>query len=214
VAQRIATYSTLMSASQPLVADEVLDAYSMRGHECLLDVAGGEGTFLRAVARRAPGLRLMLFELPQVAERARHSLQASGLGSRVAVHGGSFFRDALPKGADIATLVRVVHDHDDANALAILRAVRAALPVDGTLLLAEPMSGTPGAEAMGDAYFGFYLLAMGRGRPRTVQELTQMLHAAGFETVRRVPTRMPLQTQLLVARGSLVNPVVSDVNHS
>ena len=42
-----------------------------------------------------------------------------------------------------------------------------ALPADGTLLLAEPMAGSRGAEPVGDAYFGFYLLAMGSGRPRT-----------------------------------------------
>ena len=63
--------------------------------------------------------------------------------------------------------MRVVHDHDDGAALHLMRAVHAALPRGGRLLLAEPMAGTPGAERMGDAYFGFYLLAMGsagRGR--------------------------------------------------
>ena len=132
---------------------------------------------------------------------------AQGLAARARAVGGSFLTDALPQGADVASLVRVIHDHDDAAAMTILRAVRQALPAGGTLLLAEPMSGTPGAEAMGDAYFGFYLLAMGRGRPRTAAELTQMLQAAGFEAVRLLPTRMPLQTQLLVARCAGVNPV-------
>jgi len=32
-----------MSASQPLVAQEVLDAYPLHGHRCLLDVGGGRG---------------------------------------------------------------------------------------------------------------------------------------------------------------------------
>jgi demethylspheroidene O-methyltransferase len=41
----------------------------------------------------------------------------------------------------------------------------------GTLLVAEPMAGAPGRRSMGDAYFGIYLLAMGRGRPRTAREL-------------------------------------------
>jgi hypothetical protein len=47
------------------------------------------------------------------------------------------------------------------------------------LLLAEPMAGTRGAEPVGEAYFGFYLLAMGRGRPRTMAENLAMLRAAG-----------------------------------
>jgi demethylspheroidene O-methyltransferase len=62
------------------------------------------------------------------------------------------------------------------------------------------MSGTPGAEPSGDAYFGFYLLAMGSGRPRTAAELGGLLRAAGFGRVRSVPTRNPLVARLLVAR--------------
>jgi demethylspheroidene O-methyltransferase len=198
--ERVAEYSMLMSASQPLVAEQVLAAYPLARHRCLLDVGGGEGTFLKAVASHAPALRLSLFDLPAVAERARASLAAAGLADRATAHGGSFFDDPLPIGADIATLVRVLFDHSDERALAILKAVRRALPPDGTLLIAESMAGTPGAEAMGDAYFGFYLLAMGKGRSRSVADLTVLLHQAGFERVRLLATPMPLQTQVLTAR--------------
>ncbi len=192
-------YTALMSASQPLVADEILDAYPVGRHRCLLDVGGGDGSFLAAAAARAPNLRLVLFDLPVVAERARERLAARGLADRSAVVAGSFLNDRLPEGADLVSLVRVVHDHDDDSALTILRAVCAALPFGGRLLLAEPMAATPGAERMGDAYFGFYLLAMGGGRPRSAARLTEMLVAAGFERVRRFATRQPLQTSLLIA---------------
>jgi len=199
-AEQVASYTRLMAASQALVADPVLDAYPLRGHRCLLDVGGGDGAFLAAAGRRAPDLRLMLFELPAVAERARARLAEGGLEARASVFGGDFFCDPLPVGADVVSLVRVIHDHDDERALAILRAVRRALPDDGVLLLAEPMSGTRGAEPIGDAYFAFYLLAMGSGRARSPAELESLLRSAGFGGVRRLRTRMPLQTRLLVAR--------------
>jgi demethylspheroidene O-methyltransferase len=118
------------------------------------------------------------------------------------VHGGDFTRDALPAGADIASLVRVIYDHGDERALAILRAVHRALPPRGTLLLAEPMAGAAGAPRMGDAYFGMYLLAMRGGRARTAAELSALLVAAGFEQVRELATPIPLQVGLLVARRS------------
>ena len=197
---RVAEYSALMSASQPLVAEQVLAAYPLARHRCLLDVGGGEGTFLKAVAPHAPKLRLTMFDLPAVAERARVRLAEAGLADRASAFGGSFFDDPLPAGADIATLVRVLFDHSDERALAILRAVHRSLPADGTLLIAEPMAGTPGAEAMGDAYFGFYLLAMGKGRSRSAADLTALLHRAGFDRVRLLATPMPLQTQVLTAR--------------
>jgi demethylspheroidene O-methyltransferase len=205
--ERVSTYSALMAASQPLVADEILDAYSLHRHRCLLDVGGGDGRFLVAAARRAPSLQLMLVDLPAVAEQGRVRFQGAGISARANAFGVDFLHEPLPQGADIASLVRVLHDHDDESAMTILRAVHAALPLGGSLLVAEPMAGTAGAEAMGDAYFGFYLLAMGRGRPRSAAELRAMLRQAGFEAVRAVPTRLPLQTQLLVARRARENPV-------
>ena len=193
-------YSALMSASQPLIAEEVLDAYPLGRHRCLLDLGGGEGRFAAAAAARWPDLRVMLFDLPPVAARARARFRSDGLGDRADAVGGDFLRDPLPEGADVVSLVRIVHDHDDAGALRLLGAVRAALPPDGTLLLAEPMAGTAGAEPVGDAYFGFYLLAMGSGRPRTAAELADLLRAAGFRDIRAVATRMPLLVRLIVAR--------------
>jgi len=165
-------------------------------------VGGGEGAFLTAVAAENPDLPLVLFDLPPVADVARQRFAAAGLAGRATVVGGDFLVGRLPVGADIISLVRVMHDHDDEGAWKILRAVHEALPLGGTLLVAEPMSDTPGAEPMGDAYFGFYLLAMGRGRSRSPAELANMLRAAGFDQVKVVPTRIPLQTGLVVARKS------------
>lgn len=200
-AARAATYSALMAATQPMVAEQVLSAYRLSRHRCLLDVGGGDGTFLSAVAARHPDLSLILFDLPAVADLARQRLAERGLAGRTQVVGGSFFDDPLPTGADVVSLVRVIFDHSDERALRILQAVRRALPPGGTVLLAEPMAQTPGAEAMGDAYFGFYLLAMGRGRPRSADELSGLLAAAGFVDVRRVGTPLPLQARLIVARA-------------
>jgi demethylspheroidene O-methyltransferase len=162
-----------------------------------MDVGGGEGAFIAAAAQHAPGLRFQLFDLPPVAARARETLAASGLLPRVDVTGGSFLHDPLPKGADIISLVRIVHDHDDESVRILLRAAYDALPSGGRLLLAEPMAEAPGAAPMGDAYFGFYLLAMGRGRARTAREIEILLKGAGFVGIRRIPTRRPLLTALI-----------------
>jgi demethylspheroidene O-methyltransferase len=200
--EQVAAYTTLMAASQPLIAEEVLEAYGFRGHRTLLDVGGGDGSFLRAVGAAHPGLSLMLFDLPAVAERGRARFAAAGMADRARCFGGDFGADPLPQGADIVSLVRVIHDHDDARALTILRAARAALAKGGTVLLAEPMSGTAGAEPIGEAYFGFYLLAMGTGRARTPEELSAMLGAAGFAEPKLLPTSTPLLVRVMTARAA------------
>jgi demethylspheroidene O-methyltransferase len=198
-ADQVASYSRLMAATQAFIADEVLAAAPLSGRRCLLDVGGGEGAFLAAVGARHRRLGLMLFDLPAVAERARARLAEAGLADRAAVHGGDFSADPLPPGADTISLVRVLHDHDDATVSTILRAARRALPPGGLVMVAEPMSGAPGAEPAGEAYFGFYLLAMGRGRPRTPSALYSLLEAAGFLRPRLVRTRNPLLLQMIVA---------------
>jgi demethylspheroidene O-methyltransferase len=196
-------YSELMSASQPLVAEQVLQAYDFSRHRCVLDVGGGQGTFLSHVARAHPGLRLKLFDLPAVAELARGRLAEAGLAHRIECTGGSFFEDPLPAGADLITLVRVAYDHPDERVLRILCAIREALlERGGHLLLAEPLSGTPGAQAMGDAYFGLYLLAMGKGRARSAARLAELMTQAGFVDIRALPTTLPLQTGVLLARAA------------
>lgn len=194
----VADYSALMAASQELVAGDVLDAYPFGDHRCLLDVGGGEGAFVQAAARREPGLSLGLLDLPPVAARARASLASRGLGERITVHEGDFRRDPLPSGYDVITLVRVVHDHDDEVVLALLRAVRAALAPGGVCVIAEPMSGQRGAEAMADAYFGMYLLAMGQGRPRTPAGIADLGRRAGFTGARQCRTRRPLFASVVV----------------
>ena len=196
---RVADYTTLMSASQTLIAEEIIAAYPFNKHRTLLDAGGGDGTFLRAVAAAAPNLNLMLFDLPAVAERAREQFRREGLGAQARVFGGDFFNDSLPGGADLISLVRIIHDHDDEPVQKLFASVHRALAPGGRLLVAEPMSGAGNSETVGDAYFGFYLLAMGSGRPRSAGMICTMLRREGFSSARQIKTRMPLQTSLILA---------------
>lgn len=198
-AAAVADYSRLMAASQPLVAAQAIDAYRFGRHRRLLDVGGGEGAFLSAVGARVPALHLGLFDLAAVGERARSRFADAGLAARSTVHGGDFLTGPLPSGYDLVTLIRVLHDHDDAPAMRLLANIHAALPASGVLLIAEPMADTPGAEPAGDAYFGFYLLAMGSGRPRTAAEIAAMLTTAGFSGIRQRRTSLPLTTSVITA---------------
>jgi demethylspheroidene O-methyltransferase len=196
---RTAAYTELMAESLGLVADEILGHYPLKRHRCLMDVGGGDGSFLVAVAKRCPGLALQLFDLPPVAVRAALRFEELGLKHAAAI-GGDFFQHQLPIGADVISLVRVLHDHDDEAAGALLGAIYRALPPEGVVLIAEPMLDAAGAEAVGGAYFGFYLLAMGRGRTRSPAQLQVLLTHAGFADARLLKTHRPLQAQVMVAR--------------
>ncbi len=196
----ISPYSALMASTQPMVAADILHAYPLHGHQSLMDVGGGEGAFASAAAASSPNLKVSVFDLPAVAQRATQQFEAAGLADRSQAYGGDFLEGTLPKGADIVSLVRILHDHDDQAVMKILRAVHAILPKNGVLMIAEPMSGAPARDPMAEAYFGFYLLAMGRGRARRPSEIAQMVRDAGFKSSAMKRTRTPMLVRVMIAK--------------
>ena len=199
-AAAVANYSELMAATQAMISAEILDAVDFSRFGCVMDLGGGDGAFVERAATRCSRTRFILFDLPAVADRARVRFDRGGLADRVRAVGGDFFRDALPSEADAITLIRVIHDHDEGAALRLLRNARSCLRDGGTLIVAEPLAGSAGAEPVGDAYFGFYLMAMGSGRPRTKGELFRLIESAGFIGQRLVPTNLPIVSQAITAR--------------
>lgn len=194
-----AAYSDLMAQSQTMIAETVIASYPFRNHRRILDVGGGTGTFLQHVARAAPAAALTLFDLPAVVANAKRRLAGTEEGARIATVRGDFTSDALPPNQDLVCLVRVVYDHNDAKVLSLLEACRDALSANGRLLIAEPVSDDGTGDRIADAYFGLYLLAMGSGRTRTLDEHEALLHKAGFRTVRSADTTLPSLARLIIA---------------
>jgi demethylspheroidene O-methyltransferase len=194
-----AEYSQLMAASQHFVADEVLASVTFRDVQKLLDVGGGHGAFLRHIGTAWPHLKLGLFDLPEVATTGTKVLGEALGESRVTAHPGNFFSDSIPQGYDMVSLVRILHDHDDAPAQALLANIRKSLAPGTRLLIAEPMARIPGAEAMGEAFFGLYLWAMGSGRPRSPAEIIAMTRAAGFASARFIATAQAVNASVIIA---------------
>ena len=192
-------YSTLMAASQAMVARETLAAYPFARHRRVLDLGGGHGVFIRALGAACPDLDLGVFDLPPVIAGTAARLADSSAGDRVTLHPGDFFRTPLPDGYDCLTLVRILHDHDDGPVADLLRAAWTALPQGGRLVIAEPMAETPGAKAMGDGYFGLYLWAMNSGRPRSAEEYGTLLESAGFSSWRQAATNLPTIASVVVS---------------
>lgn len=197
-AESVGEYSRLMAASQHFIAANVLDAYDFGRHRHLVDVGGGEGVFALAAAARHPALTITVFDLPPVAALAGERFAGASASARLQAAGGDFRAGPLPQGADAMSLVRILHDHDDDAALAILKNVARALPPGGTVVVAEPMAGSPAAPGIA-AYFAFYLLAMGSGRPRTAKEITHLLAAAGFSATRCLADRNPVAASVITA---------------
>lgn len=194
-----ATYSQLMADSQVLVAEDTLAVAKLSDCERLLDVGGGTGAFLAAVGLAHPHLQMTLFDLPAVAPAAAQRFEEAGLSNRVTVVSGSFRDDPLPQGADVISLVRVLYDHADETVIALLKAVHAALPEGGRILISEPMTGGDAPQRAGDAYFALYCMAMRTGRARSQDQIASLLEQAGFAQIQSPKVARPFITSVVTA---------------
>ena len=170
-------YSALMAISQGLVADALFASVDFRGARHVMDIGGGDGRFLAALAQRYPAPGLTLVDLPAVVEQARRSLARQGLEERIAVVAAEPGAP-LPEGADTITLVRILHDQSDGEAAALIAAAARAVTPGGRVIVAEPM--TRAGRDPQTAYFAAYFAAMRSGRLRTAAEVKALLRGAGL----------------------------------
>jgi hypothetical protein len=142
--------------------------------ETVVDVGGGNGALLVELLRRRPGLRGIVFDLPET-ER-----DESALGPDIEFVEGSFF-ERLPEG-DAYVLSAIIHDWDDASATEILRTIaRSARP--GARVLATETVIQPGNEPDGAKWLDLLMLVLAGGRERTEPQWRMLLEDAGLEPV-------------------------------
>ena len=154
---------------------ERLSGAGWRGDELVVDVGGGNGSLLIGLLDRHPGLRGIVFDLPETVR------DEAALGDRCAFVAGSFF-ESVPRG-DAYVLSTILHDWDDERATAILRTIRRAAAPDGRLLVLESVL-EPGNDPDGTKWLDLLMLALFGGRERDEAQWRALLAAGGFEPVR------------------------------
>jgi hypothetical protein len=164
-----AAFDRAMEGGRAVLAER-LAALEWRGNETVVDVGGGSGTLLGELLERRPGLRGVVFDLPEANRDAN-------LGDRITYVPGSFFERA-PEG-DAYVLSRILHDWDDESAARILGAVRAGAPAGGRLLVLDSVV-VPGNEPSGVKWLDILMLVLQRGRERTESEWRALLEGQGF----------------------------------
>jgi hypothetical protein len=183
-AQRRFNASMARRASGQIAA--VLAATDLSGPTTLVDIGGGRGAMLTGLLEATPSLHGVLADQPIVAAEAEEAFAAAGLGDRVTAVPCDFF-ESVPEGGDVYTIANVIHDWDDAEAVAILRTVRNAMPADSRLLVVEHVVDAPGRsfEELRDVHLvDLHMLVMFGARERTQAEYDALLTAAGFTTSR------------------------------
>jgi hypothetical protein len=146
----------------------------------LVDVGGGQGTFISTILQANPTLRGILFDLPDVVRAAPAMLEAAGVANRCSVVGGDFFQE-LPDGGDAYIISRVLLNWDDAEATRILANCRRAMGERGTLVVVDLIMPPPDHPARRvRAFNDLNLKLMFGASTRTEAEWRRLFAAAGF----------------------------------
>jgi O-methyltransferase domain len=146
-----------------------------RGDETVVDVGGGNGSLLAELLKRQPGLRGIVFDLPETVR------DEAALGDRIEFVEGSFF-ESVPEG-DVYVLSTILHDWDDERGAAILRTIHRAARDDTRLLIIDAVV-QPGNEPAGGKWLDLLMLALLAGKERTEAQWRELLATGGFEPVR------------------------------
>jgi hypothetical protein len=175
-------FNVAMTELTRLVTPDILRSYDFSGISHLMDVGGGSGELLGAIAQQNRNLRGTVFDLPRCAEAASAHLRQIGVSDRVEFVAGDFFK-SVPAIADAIILKSIIHDWNDARSISILRNCREALPGGGKLLLVERLMPEKPSATDEDKAHAMSDLNMMRGPggcERTEGQYRELIEQSGF----------------------------------
>jgi hypothetical protein len=184
--ERAAAFSEAMTSSTRMLEDAILAAHCFEPFELAVDVGGSRGSLLQSILVRHPEGRGIIFDLPEIVEAVRPSLE----GTRITAEAGNFF-ESVSSGGDLYLLKFILHDWTDEQCAVILENVRAAVRPHGRIALFEMV--LPDAPVPHPGWFmDLNMMAMTGGRERNVAEYQALLVPAGFQIkkVTRTATAM------------------------
>jgi O-methyltransferase domain len=152
-----------------------LAALDWRSDETVVDVGGGNGSLLAGLLDRFPGLRGIVFDLPET------SRDEATFGDRCTFVAGSFF-ERVPEG-DVYVLSTILHDWDDESAARILGTIRGCAPSGAQVRILDAVVPDGNGEH-GAKWLDLLMLALFAGKERDEAEWRALLVAAGLEPER------------------------------
>ena len=174
----------------------VIAAYDFSEFEKIVDVGGGQGSFIAAILKANTKPKGVLFDLPQGIEGAEGYLEAAGLIDRCNVIGGDFF-ESIPGGGDAYIFKNIIVNWDDERTVAILKNCHSAMADNGKLLIVEVSVASSRNVPSFSKLFDLHMMVMTGGRGRTEEEFQTLFSATGFKLTNIIST----ESQVSIIEG-------------
>ncbi|MBI1922133.1 MAG: methyltransferase domain-containing protein [Geobacter sp.] len=165
-----------------LKARDVVMKVGLKGLKSALDLGGGPGTYSMEMARE--GVAATLFDMPETITIAREIVRESGVKG-IDFLAGDFTVDPIGGGYDLVLVSQVLHAYGEADNLALLKKVRAALNPGGRVVIQEFAIDASRTKPPQAALFSVNMLVnTPGGRCYAPEEIKGWLKEAGFRGVK------------------------------
>ena len=186
--EKAAGIAATMHSHSVVPATGVARSYDFAGVRRILDVGGGSGCFMIAIAQAHPHVQCTIVDLPSMCEVARDYVTQGGVSDRVDTLGLDMFREPWPTGYDAIFFSNVWHDWNVRTCGWLAGRAASVLPRGGRIMLHEMLLDDDGAGPVAAAGFSMLMLLATQGQQFTFAELRAILERAGLTGAESVPT--------------------------
>ena len=167
----------------------------LRRSSTLLDLGGGSGGYAPAFLEQNPGLRITIFDQPDVLPLTRKYLAASpGTKGKVKLAAGDFLVDPIGRGFDIVFLSSIIHIYGARTNTRLLKKIFRALDPGGSVVISDFILDDNGHTPVDAAIFGLHMLvSTEEGGTYTRGEIRGWMKKAGFGAIRLIDVPGPAQ---------------------
>ncbi|KAK8992045.1 hypothetical protein V6N11_044937 [Hibiscus sabdariffa] len=189
-------FNEAMASDARLITKVLVDKCkgAFEGLESLVDVGGGTGTVVKAIADAFPHLDCTVLDLPHVVD----GLQGS---SNLKYVGGNMF-EAVPA-ADAVILKWIFHNWNDEECVTILKRCKEAISEGGKVMIvdivvmdAEKVNEENSKTFETQLFMDVQMMALLTGRERREEEWDKLFCAAGFSDYKIIPILGDVDSEL------------------
>ena len=178
---------------------EVAEKIDLGKYRRMLDVGGGPGTAAITFAQRNPQLSAVVYDLPPVTAIAQEEIDKAGLGERVTVQPGDYFKDELGSGFDLVYISNIIHSVGPGETMMLAAKAYRALEPNGTLIIKDFFLDETRTKPVFAAIFSVNMLVgTESGKSYSVSETREILEKAGFSGFEVI--EVASASKLLIAR--------------
>ena len=176
------------------------DTVELKGRKQILDIAGGPGTFTIFLCKKTPGLRGIVFDLPQTLKITREIIKMYHADDQVTTMEGDYLKDGFGSGHDAVLLSSMMNQESPAVNKQTFKKAFDSMVRGGLLILQEQMLNADKTGPLLSALIGVnQLIHTPAGAAYSDKEIIGWLEEVGFKGIGFKPLTQPSPFTVLTA---------------